>query len=102
MTAAALISGASCTARQEGKPEVTVNGRKVAMAAKTWRVADALDATGVTLRGGMFKSVVTGRLLEPNGNAPSLTMDGSPVSPTARVHPGGSISASNGADTVEP
>src|SRR3954453_15555568 len=97
-----LIVGASCSSGQEGKPRLTVNGREVGIGAKTWRVSDALEAGGVTLRGGMYKAVISGRLLEPNGNAASLTMDGDPVTPSTRVHPGSSIKASDGADTVEP
>ncbi|MDQ6927244.1 MAG: polysaccharide deacetylase family protein [Actinomycetota bacterium] len=94
--------GVSCTGGQGDKAQVFVNGRKVAIASKTWEVADALTAGGVTIRGGMLKGVVTARLLESNGNPATLTMDGNAVLPTARVRPGSQIKASDGADTVEP
>jgi peptidoglycan/xylan/chitin deacetylase (PgdA/CDA1 family) len=97
----ALIVGASCGGGGT-KPEVLVNGHKVAVASPKWRIADALSASGVTLRGGMVKSVISGRLLEPNGNPPVLTVDGDPAPPTAKVSPGSHIRASDGADSVEP
>lgn len=99
---AVVAVSASCSGGDEGKPEVIVNGRKISVASKTWRVADALSAGGVTVRGGMFKSVITGRLLEPNGTPPILTVDGQPVTPNARVHPGSKIKAVDGSDSVEP
>jgi peptidoglycan/xylan/chitin deacetylase (PgdA/CDA1 family) len=101
-TVALLIASASCVGNDKGKPELTVNGKKIAIGAPTWRVGDALSASGITLRSGMFKSVITGRLLEPNGNAASLTVDGNPVLPTAKVHRDNEIKATDGADTVEP
>lgn len=97
-----LVLGASCEIGQGGKPQVMVNGRKVAVASKTWLVADALSAGGVSLRGGMFKSVITGRILQANGNPATLTVDGQPVPPTERIRPGSSIRASDGLDTIEP
>ncbi|MDQ6909228.1 MAG: polysaccharide deacetylase family protein [Actinomycetota bacterium] len=99
--AAVLVLGASCQPGQ-GKPQVMVNGRKVAVASKTWRVADAIGASGLTLRAGMFKAVISGRLLEPNGNPATITVDGQPVALTAPVRPGSSIKVSDGLDTVEP
>ncbi|HUQ63588.1 MAG TPA: polysaccharide deacetylase family protein [Acidimicrobiales bacterium] len=101
-TTLVLLTGASCTSSDGGKPQLTVNGKKIAIASPTWSVADALSASGTVLRSGMFTSVVTGRPLEPNGNAASLTVDGDAVLPTARIHRDTQIKAVNGADTVEP
>jgi peptidoglycan/xylan/chitin deacetylase (PgdA/CDA1 family) len=50
----------------------------------------------------MVKSVITGRLLEPNGNAANVTVDGQPMAPTAKLKAGANLKASDGADTVEP
>lgn len=101
VAAAVLLTGGACSAR-DPKLEVVVNGRKIPIESRSWRIADVLGNGGIVLRGGMFKAVISGRLLSPNGNPPTLTVDDRAVSPTDKVHPGSHIKAVDGADSIEP
>ncbi|MDQ4132547.1 MAG: polysaccharide deacetylase family protein [Actinomycetota bacterium] len=90
-----------CSPSKSAEMPVKVNERQVTVPISKTKVSDVLARSGADPRPGMLRSVVTGKLLRPNGNPPLVHVDGKPASLASHLHPHAIVVAGNGVDTVE-
>ena len=81
---------------------VTVNGKRLQIAAPRATVQDALDAAGIHLRVGFMRAVATGDPVPHRVRQPKLFVGDVPAALTQRLGSGDHIRVDNGVDFTEP